>query len=222
MQYFILLILTGIPAIIILWLCYDCWKFKKIGRNLPVLLLLLGVSSLQSHAQYKDNNNCIVFFLSHPNQPKTLACIEEEIVYSFAPSNNYWEVKIDNQRNEAISIHWRNAQIVVNGKAFELRTQEQPLNEEKISIGKQSQQRFLLFDYEGNKLDMYQLKQIKKGKATYISITLPIACGDHPFYHHTFRFCISGNESLFQKHTLKLLQQGAFSNHKYKRQRNYP
>ncbi|MBE6287878.1 MAG: hypothetical protein E7099_06795 [Mediterranea massiliensis] len=210
MLYIILSISIGIPAIIILWLCYDCKKFKKSNRNLPILLLLLGASSMQSHAQYKDNNNCIVFFLSHPNQPKTLTCIQEEISYSFVPNSNFWEVKIGNLRDEAVRIYWENAQIVINGKVFDLRTQEQSLIEEEVPTGKESQQRLRLFNYEGNELKMYQPKQIKKGEATYVSITLPIAGEKCPFHHHTFRFCISGNKYLFQKHTLKQLQQAIY------------
>lgn len=65
-------ILIAIPVCllaIILWLCFDYWKYKR--KNHFILLILLFYPIL-SYAQHTDKAQCKISFSSYANQPGKL------------------------------------------------------------------------------------------------------------------------------------------------------
>lgn len=110
-------ILIAIPVCllaIILWLCFDYWKYKR--KNHFILLILLFYPIL-SYAQYTDKAQCTISFSSYANQPGKLEYTQDGIIYRFTPESNAWKITIKNNTNKDIRINWEKASFIINGKA---------------------------------------------------------------------------------------------------------
>ena len=110
-------ILIAIPVCllaIILWLCFDYWKYKR--KNHFILLILLFYPIL-SYAQHTDKAQCKISFSSYANQPGNLVNTQDGIIYRFTPESNAWEITIKNNTNKDIRINWEKASFIINGKA---------------------------------------------------------------------------------------------------------
>ena len=99
---------------IILWLCFDYWKYKR--KNHFILLILLFYPIL-SYAQYTDKAQCKISFSSYANQLGKLEYTQDGIIYRFTPESNAWKITIKNNTNKDIRINWEKASFIINGKA---------------------------------------------------------------------------------------------------------
>ena len=157
-------ILIAIPVCllaIILWLCFDYWKYKR--KNHFILLILLFYPIL-SYAQYTDKAQCTISFSSYANQPGKL-------------ESNAWEITIKNNTNKDIRINWEKASFIINGKAsgvgfYPVTAGSTPTDviKEKSEITRTVTASNLIKGKKVNKI--YSKRNLKRGGRTSVNIVL--------------------------------------------------
>ncbi len=187
-------ILMAIPIGIIyimLWIYNDYRKYKK-KNKLIILLFFLFPSTLS--AQYMDTE-CQVAFKWFENQKGKLEYTKDKVTYKFIPNNSQWEIIICNNSSEDIRINWKNMQFIVNGKASEVKfptLAEPEIPFATIKSQAEISQKIGVTTYTANKANsqIYNKKDIRKGKNSSATIILPISIGKHPQFFTSFDFII--------------------------------
>ena len=191
-------ILIAIPVCllaIILWLCFDYWKYKR--KNHFILLILLFYPIL-SYAQHTDKAQCKISFSSYANQPGKLEYTQDGIIYRFTPESNAWEITIKNNTNKDIRINWEKASFIINGKASGVGFCPPPADspptdviKEKSEITRTVTASNLIKGKKVNKI--YSKRNLKRGGRTSVNIVLPIGIGNQPQFFHIFNFVVTAN-----------------------------
>ena len=191
-------ILIAIPVCllaIILWLCFDYWKYKR--KNHFILLILLFYPIL-SYAQYTDKAQCKISFSSYANQTGKLEYTQDGIIYRFTPESNAWEITIKNNTNKDIRINWEKASFIINGKAsgvgfYPVTADSTPTDviKEKSEITRTATASNLIKEKKVNKI--YSKRNLKRGGRTSVNIVLPIGIGNQPQFFHIFNFVVTAN-----------------------------
>lgn len=188
------LILLTIPVgiiFIMLWIYNDYRKYKK-ENKLIILLFFLFPTTLS--AQYIDKE-CQVSFKWQENQKGKLEYTENNVTYKFIPDDSQWEIIIRNDSQEDVRINWKNMQLIVNGRASEVRF-SMPAEAEASFANIKSQteisQRFGATIHIGRKAitQIYNKSDIRKGKNFFITITLPVSVGKQPQSFISFNFIV--------------------------------
>ena len=191
-------ILIAIPVCllaIILWLCFDYWKYKR--KNHFILLILLFYPIL-SYAQYTDKAQCKISFSSYANQPGKLEYTQDGIICRFTPESNAWKITIKNNTNKDIRINWEKASFIINGKAsgvgfYPVTADSTPTDviKEKSEITRTVTASNLIKGKKVNKI--YSKRNLKRGGRTSVNIVLPIGIGNQPQFFHIFNFVATAN-----------------------------
>ena len=187
-------ILIAIPVCllaIILWLCFDYWKYKR--KNHFILLILLFYPIL-SYAQHTDKAQCKISFSSYANQPGNLEYTQDGIIYRFTPESNAWEITIKNNTNKDIRINWEKASFIINGKAsgvgFCPVTADSPPTDvikEKSEITRTVTASNLIKGKKVNKI--YSKRNLKRGGRTSVNIVLPIGISNQTAVFPYIQLC---------------------------------
>lgn len=190
-------ILIAIPVCllgILLWTYYDYRKFKR--RNSLIILLLL-LSPMALHAQYKDKENCTVSFKWLQNQKGKLEYTKNKLVYEFIPSAEAWKIVIRNTSTDDAQVNWNNAEFIINGKASGMILH--PFTDAKAPVetikgNNETSQSVTAANLviKGKTGKIYTLKDLKKGGRRSVTIVLPVAIGNSPQFFNTFDFIIAG------------------------------
>ena len=191
-------ILIAIPVCllaIILWLCFDYWKYKR--KNHFILMILLFYPIL-SYAQYTDKAQCKISFSSYANQPGKLEYTQDGIICRFTPESNAWKITIKNNTNKDIRINWEKASFIINGKAsgvgfYPVTADSTPTDviKEKSEITRTVTASNLIKGKKVNKI--YSKRNLKRGGRTSVNIVLPIGIGNQPQFFHIFNFVVTAN-----------------------------
>lgn len=191
-------ILIAIPVCllaIILWLCFDYWKYKR--KNHFILLILLFYPIL-SYAQYTDKAQCKISFSSYANQPGKLEYTQDGIICRFTPESNAWKITIKNNTNKDIRINWEKASFIINGKAsgvgfYPVTADSTPTDviKENSEITRTVTASNLIKGKKVNKI--YSKRNLKRGGRTSVNIVLPIGIGNQPQFFHIFNFVVTAN-----------------------------
>lgn len=187
-------ILMAIPIGIIyimLWIYNDYRKYKK-KNKLIILLFFLFPTTLS--AQYMDTE-CQVSFKWFENQKGKLEYTKDKVTYKFIPNSSQWEIIICNNSSEDIRINWKNMQFIVNGKASEVKfptLAEPEIPFATIKSQTEISQKIGATTYTANKVNsqIYNKKDIRKGKNSSATIILPISIGKQPQFFTSFDFII--------------------------------
>ena len=191
-------ILIAIPVCllaIILWLCFDYWKYKR--KNHFIFLILLFYPIL-SYAQYTDKAQCKISFSSYANQPGKLEYTQDGIICRFTPESNAWKITIKNNTNKDIRINWEKASFIINGKAsgvgfYPVTADSTPTDviKENSEITRTVTASNLIKGKKVNKI--YSKRNLKRGGRTSVNIVLPIGIGNQPQFFHIFNFVVTAN-----------------------------
>lgn len=178
-------ILIAIPIgiiFIMLWIYNDYRKYKK-KNKLAILLFLLFPTTLS--AQYVDAG-CQVSFKWLENQKGKLEYTKDGVTYKFIPNDSQWEIIIRNNSSEDIRINWENMQFIVDGRTSEVKYPILAEAETPFAIIKsqaETSQKIGVTTYTTNNSQIYNKKDIRKGRNSSITIILPISIGKHPLLH---------------------------------------
>ena len=191
-------ILIAIPVCllaIILWLCFDYWKYKR--KNHFILLILLFYPIL-SYAQYTDKAQCKISFSSYANQPGKLEYYPRRHNLPFHPGKQCVENNHQNNTNKDIRINWEKASFIINGKAsgvgfYPVTADSTPTDviKEKSEITRTVTASNLIKGKKVNKI--YSKRNLKRGGRTSVNIVLPIGIGNQPQFFHIFNFVVTAN-----------------------------
>ena len=179
-------ILIAIPIgiiFIMLWIYNDYRKYKK-KNKLAILLFLLFPTTLS--AQYVDAG-CQVSFKWLENQKGKLEYTKDGVTYKFIPNDSQWEIIIRNNSSEDIRINWENMQFIVDGRTSEVKYPILAEAETPFAIIKsqaETSQKIGVTTYTANNSQIYNKKDIRKGRNSSITIILPISI---PSILHLFR-----------------------------------
>lgn len=185
-------ILIAIPIgiiFIMLWIYNDYRKYKK-KNKLAILLFLLFPTTLS--AQYVDAG-CQVSFKWLENQKGKLEYTKDGVTYKFIPNDSQWEIIIRNNSSEDIRINWENMQFIVDGRTSEVKYPILAEAETPFAIIKsqaETSQKIGVTTYTANNSQIYNKKDIRKGRNSSITIILPISIGKHPQFFTSFDFII--------------------------------
>ena len=185
-------ILIPIPIgiiFIMLWIYNDYRKYKK-KNKLAILLFLLFPTTLS--AQYVDAG-CQVSFKWLENQKGKLEYTKDGVTYKFIPNDSQWEIIIRNNSSEDIRINWENMQFIVDGRTSEVKYPILAEAETPFAIIKsqaETSQKIGVTTYTANNSQIYNKKDIRKGRNSSITIILPISIGKHPQFFTSFDFII--------------------------------
>lgn len=180
-------ILIAIPIgiiFIMLWIYNDYRKYKK-KNKLAILLFLLFPTTLS--AQYVDAG-CQVSFKWLENQKGKLEYTKDGVTYKFIPNDSQWEIIIRNNSSEDIRINWENMQFIVDGRTSEVKYPILAEAETPFAIIKsqaETSQKIGVTTYTTNNSQIYNKKDIRKGRNSSITIILPISIA--PSILHLFR-----------------------------------
>lgn len=169
-------ILITIPIgiiFIMLWIYNDYRKYKK-KNKLAILLFLLFPTTLS--AQYVDAG-CQVSFKWLENQKGKLEYTKDGVTYKFIPNDSQWE----------------NMQFIVDGRTSEVKYPILAEAETPFAIIKsqaETSQKIGVTTYTTNNSQIYNKKDIRKGRNSSITIILPISIGKHPQFFTSFDFII--------------------------------
>lgn len=169
-------ILIAIPIgiiFIMLWIYNDYRKYKK-KNKLAILLFLLFPTTLS--AQYVDAG-CQVSFKWLENQKGKLEYTKDGVTYKFIPNDSQWE----------------NMQFIVDGRTSEVKYPILAEAETPFAIIKsqaETSQKIGVTTYTANNSQIYNKKDIRKGRNSSITIILPISIGKHPQFFTSFDFII--------------------------------
>ena len=169
-------ILIAIPIgiiFIMLWIYNDYRKYKK-KNKLAILLFLLFPTTLS--AQYVDAG-CQVSFKWLENQKGKLEYTKDGVAYKFIPNDSQWEIIICNNSSEDIRINWENMQFIVDGRTSEVKYPILAEAETPFAIIKsqaETSQKIGVTTYTANNSQIYNKKDIRKGRNSSITIILPI------------------------------------------------
>lgn len=169
-------ILIAIPIgiiFIMLWIYNDYRKYKK-KNKLAILLFLLFPTTLS--AQYVDAG-CQVSFKWLENQKGKLEYTKDGVAYKFIPNDSQWEIIICNNSSEDIRINWKNMQFIVDGRSSEVKYPILAEAETPFAIIKsqaETSQKIGVTTYTANNSQIYNKKDIRKGRNSSITIILPI------------------------------------------------
>lgn len=111
------LILGGIILCFVLalvWLYFDYQKFKK--KDVLTLFLLFSIP-LSIYGQYGEGGRYMVSFVDGVNNSKGLERTVHDLRFNFVPGTYSWNVTVSNVSGETVSVDWKNAQFIVNGRA---------------------------------------------------------------------------------------------------------
>lgn len=111
------LILGGIILCFVLasvWLYVDYQKFKK--KNVLTFLLLLSMP-LSIYGQYGEGGRYMISFVDGINNGKGLERTVHDLRFNFIPGTYSWNVTVSGEPGESVSVDWKNAQFIVNGRA---------------------------------------------------------------------------------------------------------
>lgn len=186
---------VGIIAII-LWIYFDYQKYKKKNR-LAILLFFLFPNTLS--AQYIDAG-CQISFKCLENQKGKLEYTKDEITYEFIPTDFQWEIIVRNNSSEEIQVNWKNLQFIINGRAAEVRysmpTEEQLLTTIKSQTELSRKICVTTYTKEKASHQIYNKKEIRKGRNSVVSISFPASIGKRPKFFTVFDFVIKKTNSL--------------------------
>ena len=172
-----------------LWIYNDYRKYKK-KNKLVILLFLLFPTTLS--AQYVDAG-CQVSFKWLENQKGKLEYTKDGVTYKFIPNDSQWEIIIRNNSSEDIRINWENMQFIVDGRTSEVKYPILAKAETPFAIIKsqaETSQKIGVTTYTANNSQIYNKKDIRKGRNSSITIILPISIGKHPQFFTSFDFII--------------------------------
>ena len=199
-------ILIAIPIgiiFIMLWIYNDYRKYKK-KNKLAILLFLLFPTTLS--AQYVDAG-CQVSFKWLENQKGKLEYTKDGVTYKFIPNDSQWEIIIRNNSSEDIRINWENMQFIVDGRTSEVKYPILAEAETPFAIIKsqaETSQKIGVTTYTANNSQIYNKKDIRKGRNSSITIILPISIGKHPQFFTSFDFIIKKETNCQKKYTPRL------------------
>lgn len=176
----------------LLWVLHDFRKYKKKNR-LVLLLLFLFPSSL--FAQLLDKNDCQVSFRWYDNQQGKLEHVENDCVFGFIPDELGWTVSVSNYSSNVLTVDWNKVQLVINGFAsgvFVDSSVSGVSNESisTVSAGETvSKSLASLNPQDGVSVDrMYDVRKLKKGIKSSITIVLPISMNGKSMSYISFDF----------------------------------
>ena len=185
-------ILIAIPIgiiFIMLWIYNDYRKYKK-KNKLAILLFLLFPTTLS--AQYVDAG-CQVSFKWLENQKGKLEYTKDGVTYKVIPNDSQWEIIIRNNSSEEIRINRDNKLFILDGRTSQIKY---PIIEEAetpfaiIKSQAETSQKIGVTTYTTNNSQIYNKKDIRKGRNSSITIILPISIGKHPQFFTSFDFII--------------------------------
>ena len=187
-------ILVTIPLgilFIMLWICNDYRKYKKANK---LAVLLLPLFPITASAQYMDTE-CQISFKCFENQKGKLEYTKDEVTYKFIPNETQWEIIICNNSSEDLQVNWKNMQLIINGKASEVRYPATQETESSITVIKgktEIRQKIALATGTTDKANsqIYNKREVRKGKNSSITIILPISIGKCPQFFTSFDFII--------------------------------
>lgn len=186
---------VGIIAII-LWIYIDYQKYKKKNR-LAILLFFLFPNTLS--AQYIDAG-CQISFKYLENQKGKLEYTKDEVTYEFIPTDFQWEIIVRNNSSEEIQVNWKNLQFIINGRAAEVRysmpTEKQLLTTIKSQTELSRKICVTTYTKEKASHQIYNRKEIRKGRNSVVSISFPVSIGKRPKFFTVFDFVIKKTNSL--------------------------
>lgn len=198
---FVTYILIAIPVCllaIVLWTCYDYHKYKR--KNHLIILLLILLYPVSAQAQCTDKEECNIAFKWFENQKGKLEYVQDDIIYSFIPENDAWQIRIKNVSGEDAVVNWDNAEFIINGKAsgvnlYPFTPEEKDIAEEIVKSNSEIEQTItasnLVTEKKTDKI--YYKKDLKKGGQVAVRIVLPIAIGNKPKFYHSFDFIVTKN-----------------------------
>ena len=142
------------------------------------MLFLLFPTTLS--AQYVDAG-CQVSFKWLENQKGKLEYTKDGVTYKFIPNDSQWEIIIRNNSSEDIR---RTSEV----KYPILAEAETPFA--IIKSQAETSQKIGVTTYTANNSQIYNKKDIRKGRNSSITIILPISIGKHPQFFTSFDFII--------------------------------
>lgn len=127
-------------------------------------------------------------------EPKgKLEYTKDGVTYKFIPNDSQWEIIIRNNSSEDIRINWENMQFIVDGRTSEVKYPILAEAETPFAIIKsqaETSQKIGVTTYTTNNSQIYNKKDIRKGRNSSITIILPISIGKHPQFFTSFDFII--------------------------------
>lgn len=151
------------------------------------LVLIITFFFSMVNAQYKTfNRNIFVEFIDMENKEGKLECEIDSVLFSFEPnSENFWNVKIHNNRGSKIIIDWDGTIMAKNSKSSGIvfsGDSQITMNNPKVS------ETVLPDTYIEKKIDMksnfgsytstlYYPRQVRKGGNAKITLSIPIDNG---------------------------------------------
>ena len=132
--------------------------------------------------QYIVNTIYCIFFL----------VVKYNLIINFL-GRQKWEIIIRNNSSEDIRINWENMQFIVDGRTSEVKYPILAEAETPFAIIKsqaETSQKIGVTTYTANNSQIYNKKDIRKGRNSSITIILPISIGKHPQFFTSFDFII--------------------------------
>lgn len=98
----------------VIWFFIDYRKFKK--KNVLTLFLFMS-ASVSLYAQYGEGGRFTVAFVDADTKEEGLERKVNDLSFHFIPGTYAWGVTVRNQSDESVTVDWKNAQFIVNGRA---------------------------------------------------------------------------------------------------------
>lgn len=164
---------------------------------IPIGIIFIMLWIYNDYRKYKKKNKldagCQVSFKWLENQKGKLEYTKDGVTYKFIPNDSQWEIIIRNNSSEDIRINWENMQFIVDGRTSEVKYPILAEAETPFAIIKsqaETSQKIGVTTYTTNNSQIYNKKDIRKGRNSSITIILPISIGKHPQFFTSFDFII--------------------------------